>query len=520
VAALPHDEFERIDQPVFHWARHRPDAPAVCEGGTVRSYAQFGADIERAAAFLTARGVQAGDRVLIVFENGLAAATLILAAARAGAWAVPLNARLSAREIESIRAHARPRISLYAVGNSPDAEAHAARDGASGAPGLEFLRVRCRMAEGGAEAERDSGPPGDRVAALIYTSGTTGAPKAVMLSHGNLLFVARRNGRVRALGPSDRVYGVSPISHVFGLSSVFLSALYRGARIDLVPRFQPEAAARALAEDGITVFQAVPAVYPRLLALAAARGAPLAAPALRYASAGGAPLDLSLKREVEAMFGVLLHNGYGLTEASPTVAITAVDGTCDDDSVGVPLPDVEIMIVDRRGDRLPAGETGELWLRGGLVMKGYYRDPDGTAEVLTPEGWLRTGDLARLSEDGRLYIVGRLKELIVRSGFNVYPAEVEGVIAGHPDVALAAVVGRARNGNEEVVAFVQPRPGSAPDPEALAAFAAGRLAPYKRPAEYILRDRLPATAAGKILKHELKLELEAAAGPMGPGGRA
>jgi acyl-CoA synthetase (AMP-forming)/AMP-acid ligase II len=180
---------------------------------------------------------------------------------------------------------------------------------------------------------------------------------------------------------------------------------------------------------------------------------------------------------------------------------------------------VEVRIVDQDGAALPTGEVGELWVRGGLVMKGYYRDPRRTAEVLTPEGWLKTGDLARLSEDGNLYIVGRLKELIIRSGFNVYPAEVEGVIAGHPEVALVAVVGRARDGNEEVVAFIQPRPGVTPNAGDLAAFAAARLAPYKRPAAFLIRDHLPVTAAGKILKHELKRELEAA-GPVDPGGRA
>ena len=158
------------------------------------------------------------------------------------------------------------------------------------------------------------------------------------------------------------------------------------------------------------------------------------------------------------------------------------------------LPDIaiyiealEARIVDDSGTALRPGEVGELWVRGGLVMKGYYRDPEHTAKVLTPEGWLKTGDLARFSEDGNLYIVGRLKELIIRSGFNVYPAEVEGAIAEHPDIALAAVIGCPANGNEDVVAFVQPRPGATPDPEDLAAFAAARLAAYKRPAAFLIR---------------------------------
>ncbi len=519
VSELPQAGFDRIDEPVAFWARHRPAAPAVREGGRVRSYAEFAADIERAAAFLAERGVRPGDRILVVQENGLAAVAFLLAASRIGAWAVPLNARLAWPEIEAIRGHARPRVTLYTLGVSPDAEAHAARDGAAGAAGLEDLGVAYRMTERDVEPEAESGPERDRVAALLYTSGTTGAPKGVMLTQGNILFIAERTCRIRRLGPGDRIYCVLPTSHIFGLAAVFMGSLHDGGLIDLVPRFTPEETARALAEDGVTLFSGVPAIYAHLVALAAARGAPLAAPRLRYISVGGAPLDLALKREVEAMFGIPLYNGYGLTETSPTVSTTAIDDPRDDDSAGTLLADVEVRIVDRDGAALPTGEVGELWVRGGLVMKGYYRDPGRTAEVLTPEGWLKTGDLARLSKDGNLYIVGRLKELIIRSGFNVYPAEVEGAIAGHPDVALVAVVGRARDGNEDVVAFVQPRPGVTPNAEDLAAFAAARLAPYKRPSAFLIRDQLPVTAAGKILKHELKRELEAA-GPMDPGGRA
>jgi acyl-CoA synthetase (AMP-forming)/AMP-acid ligase II len=346
-----------------------------------------------------------------------------------------------------------------------------------------------------------------------------------MLSHGNLVFAAGRSSFTRNASRDDHNYGVLPLSHVYGLTAMLLATLYRGARIELVPRFDPAAAARALAEDGITLFQGVPAMFSHLLGLAKARGGPLAAPALRNLSSGGAPLDPALKRAVEAMFGVPLQNGYGLTETSPTISVSRHEEPNDDVSTGPPLPGVETRIVGPEGAELAAGEIGELWVRGGLVMRGYYRDPAGTSQVLTPDGWFKTGDLAQMSPAGDLIVAGRLKELIIRSGFNVYPPEVEAAIASHPEVALAAVVGQAAiashpevalaavvgrpvPGNEEVVAFVQPREAGTLDLDHLAAHVAERLAPYKRPAEYLLRETLPLTAAGKVLKQALKSELE------------
>jgi acyl-CoA synthetase (AMP-forming)/AMP-acid ligase II len=483
----PLDAFARIHEIVDHWAERAPDAPAASGAGRLLSYAELAAAGARAAAALSGQGLRAGDRLILVIENGLAAAVLLLAASRTGAWAVPVNARMTGPEIAAIRGHARPRLSLYTTGVSPEAAAHAKEDGAAAAAELTELEVAWRREAGDPEPEPGDGS--DPIAALLYTSGTTGAPKGVMLSHGNLIFAAGRSSFTRNASRDDHNYGVLPMSHVYGLTAMLLATLYRGARIELVPRFDPAAAARALAEDGITLFQGVPAMYSHLLGLAKARGVPLAAPALRNLSSGGAPLDPALKRAVESMFGVPLQNGYGLTETSPTISVSRHETPNDDVSTGPPLPDVETRIVGPEGAELAAGEIGELWVRGGLVMQGYYRDPERSAEVLTPDGWFKTGDLAQLSPAGDLIIAGRLKELIIRSGFNVYPPEVEAAIASHPEVALAAVVGRPVPGNEEVVV-------------------AERLAPYKRPAEYLLRATLPSTAAGKVLKQALKSELE------------
>jgi acyl-CoA synthetase (AMP-forming)/AMP-acid ligase II len=325
-----------------------------------------------------------------------------------------------------------------------------------------------------------------------------------MLSHRNLLFAAMTGAGLRRLAPGDRVYAALPVSHVFGLASVSMSALLAGAALHLVPRFTPEGLAAALAHEGISVVPGVPAMYARLLDHLRRTGRAVLAPRVRFLYAGGAPLDAQLKADVEALFGQPLHNGYGLTETSPTVSQTRLDAPRADLSIGPPVPGIEIRIVDGEGRAVGHGATGELHVRGPNVMLGYYRAPELTAAALGADGWLRTGDLARADEAGNLFIAGRSKELIIRSGFNVYPIEVEGVLNQHPAVSQSAVVGRAVAGDEEVVAFVELRAGAAATAEELRAFAAERLAPYKRPGEVVVLAALPATSTGKVLKSRLR----------------
>jgi acyl-CoA synthetase (AMP-forming)/AMP-acid ligase II len=358
--------------------------------------------------------------------------------------------------------------------------------------------------EAAAVAEAVPDDPAAEVATLIYTSGTTGTPKGVMLSHSNLLFAARSGATLRRVGPGDRVYAALPISHVFGLASVALSTLFAGAALHLVPRFTAEGFATALADEGLSIVPGVPAMYARLLDYAGRTGKPVTAPRARFLYAGGAPLDPQLKADVERVFKQPLHNGYGLTETSPTISSTRIEAPRDDLSVGPPVPGIELRICAPDGRVLPCGEVGELHVRGPNVMLGYYREPALTAEAIDREGWFNTGDLARMAPDGALFIVGRTKELIIRSGFNVYPVEVEAVLGQHPAVAQAAVVGRTVPGNEEVVAFVELRAGAAATAAALRAFAAARLAPYKVPAEIVVMAALPASATGKVLKATLR----------------
>ena len=351
--------------------------------------------------------------------------------------------------------------------------------------------------------------PVKQVAVLIYTSGTTGTPKGVMLSHDNLLISAKTTAHIRKMNEDDKIYLVLPISHIVGISLLIMTLMV-GGTVRMVSKYDPAATARAIAEEGVTILNGVPATYQRLLEYKSVSGVEqLARGSLRLIAVAGAPLDLNLKSRVEKEFGLPLLNGYGITECSPGISGVRFDAPRSDQAVGTLLPGVEARVRTLDGIPTARGEVGELHVRGRNVMLGYYRAPELTAKVIDSEGWFNTGDLARFDGDC-LYIVGRTKEMIIRSGFNVYPAEVEAVLSSHKDVVQSAVVGRAADGNEEIVAFVQLLPGSRVTPEELMSFIRFQLTSYKRPSEIVILDALPATSTGKILKHKLAESLRGA----------
>ncbi len=445
---------------------------------------------------------------MIVAENCRAFIAVLLASASMDAWPVLVNARLSARELDQIRDHCGARRVVYTTSVSPHATEHAKTDGAVIGDVGDLGQIGIGPLNEGVNPEPTDPDAANRVAALIYTSGTTGLPKGVMLTHRNVLFIAAGAARIRTLTPEDRLYGILPMSHAVGLSVVLLGTLLSGATLYLAPRFDPMRARGVLEQDHLTVVLGTPAMFSLLLQYAKLRGLKsLVFPKLRIISSSGAPLHHAIKSGIESLFGMVLHNGYGVTECSPTIAQTRIEAPRSDISVGPVFPGVEIKLVGPDRKPVPEGGVGELWVGGPSIMKGYYRAPEETAAAIDSDGWFNTRDLARL-EDGNLFIVGRTKELIVRFGFNVYPAEVEAVLNAHPGVVQSAVIGRTIEGNEEVIAFVQLIPGSSVTGLELAEHAAGHLAPYKRPSQVLIVPAMPVTPTGKVIKDELAKMVE------------
>jgi len=342
----------------------------------------------------------------------------------------------------------------------------------------------------------------DDDAVILYTSGTTGVPKGAELTHANLYKNAEvTTTTLLTADQGDVIMGCLPLFHVFGLTCGMNASVISGATLTLLPRFDAGQALEMIARERVTIFEGVPTMYSALLH--SPERATTDVSSLRLCVSGGAALPVEVLRQFEEAFGVAILEGYGLSETSPVASFNHPDRERKAGSIGTPIAGVEMRVVDEAGNDVPQGEVGEIAIRGHNVMKGYWGKPAETAAAI-PDGWFRTGDLARVDEDGYFFIVDRKKEMIIRGGYNVYPREIEEAIHEHPAVAEVAVIGIPHDSlGEEVGAAVALKPGATATPDELKEFAKQRVAAYKYPRHVWLVDALPKGPTGKILRREV-----------------
>jgi long-chain acyl-CoA synthetase len=449
---------------------------------------------------LGSKGIRPGDRVGIMLPNVPYFPAIYYGALRAGAIVVPMNVLLKAREVGFYLSDPEVKI-LFAWHGFLEA----AEQGAKDAGGVEVVPVKPGEIEGLIFAHEPDDEvverAGDDTAVILYTSGTTGKPKGAELTHDNL----RRNVEVAVslfeMGLDDTIFAGLPLFHSFGQTCTMNAAIYGGATITLLPRFDPGKALEVIARDRCTVFEGVPTMYGALLHHPDRDKADVST--LRVCASGGASMPVEVMRGFEEAFGCKILEGYGLSETSPVASFNHPDRERKPGSIGTPLAGVEFRLVDDDGADVGPGEIGEILIKGHNVMKGYWNQPEATAEAIK-DGWFATGDMAKVDEDGYFFIVDRKKELIIRGGYNVYPREVEEVIYEHPDVREVAVVGvpHAELG-EEVGAAIALKEGARADVEELKAFVKEQVASYKYPRQIWLVDELPKGPTGKILKREI-----------------
>lgn len=515
---------------IWHWLERRadidPDKPAVIDGPQVLSYRALRDRVAALAGGMRTLGVGRGDRVAVLSINRAEYIEVVFAAARLGAIVVPLNWRLTVAELafqvddsEPMMLFVDPELQGLAEGLRAQHEAgvirtHVAFDG-DGAALPRALRYSALLEHPAAFPQGRFEDP----LLILYTSGTTGRPKGAVLTQATQLWNSLNIGMGVSLTAADVTLNVLPMFHAGGIGLFTLPSLHVGATAVLLRKFDPGDAVRLIRAHGVTAMFGVPAIYLTLLEHEAFRRADLRR--VRF-SCGGAPCPLTI---IEAFRhrGLLFQQGYGLTETAPTfLIIPAHDAFRKAGSAGKAAVHTEVRVVDDEGRDVPPGGIGEVWARGPNLFTEYWRRPEATAEAFVPpedgvegsEGhagwWFRTGDLARIDEEGFIYIVDRKKDLIISGGENIYPAEVEDVLYRHPAIAEAAVIGVPDARWAEVPkAIVALRPEHSLTPEELVRFCEGKLARYKIPKSMAVVDALPRNASGKVLKRLLREQFSA-----------
>lgn len=500
--------FPAFPDPVRFWSRVRPERLALVDrgSGTRLTYAGLDREVVRWTAILRDFGIGRGDLVGVLAGNRHEVAELFFACGRLGAALLPLNWRLSPRELAGVIEDALP-VLLLREGRFREL-ADASLVGVEEAPGLGWVDLEdaARLAVLPGDEGPDAAVGPEDPALVLYTSGSTGKPKGAVLPHRQILWNAVATTTAWELGPADVAPVSTPLFHTGGWNVFATPLWHRGGTVVLLDGFDADDFLSAVEEEGITVALTVPTQL--LMLMESPRwGRPL--PALRFFVSGGAPCPAALAERVRAS-GYRFREGYGLTECGPNCfALSSEESARRPGSVGRPVPFLETRLETADGREAAPGEAGELLLRGPQLFAGYLRDPVRTAEALTPDGWLRTGDLARRDADGVYSICGRRREMFISGGENVFPAEVEAALADCPGVADVVVVGVADPKWGEVGrAFVVPRAGAAPDEAEVVAHARARLAGYKVPKTVVFLEEIPRLGSGKPDRRALTETME------------
>jgi long-chain acyl-CoA synthetase len=485
-----------------------PDAPAVKLDDAGLSYAELDYASARVAGLLAARGVDAGDRVGIMLPNVPYFPVVYYGILRLGAVAVPMNVLLKGRETAFYLKDPEAKV-VFAWADF----AEHARSGAAAA-GAECIEVRPDDFEALLSVTRPRREVTPRAegdsAVILYTSGTTGTPKGAELSHGGLARNCEASIGLFTMSRDTVTLGALPLFHTFGQTCAMNATLAAGGCLTLLARFDPGKALEVIARDRVSVFEGVPTMYGAMLHHPDAATADVSS--LQVCACGGASLPVELMRAFEERFGCIILEGYGLSETSPVASFNHPGRPRKPGSIGTPIAGVQMKVVSDTGEDLPAGEVGEIVIRGHNVMKGYFNRLAATAEAIDGDGWFHSGDLARMDEDGYFFIVDRKKDMILRGGYNVYPREIEEVLYEHPAVREAAVVRVPHEElGEEVGAAVVLKDGATATAGQLQAFVKEQVAAYKYPRHVWLVDELPKGPTGKILKRQIEVPAEAPA---------
>jgi fatty-acyl-CoA synthase/long-chain acyl-CoA synthetase len=491
-------------------ARENPGREAVYDGQRRFTYHELDLEAARLAQALSARGIQNGDRVGVSLPNWHETVIIYFAAAKIGAVLVPFNPKYRLHEVQHILSNSGARLLFV----SEEFDQHV---GIGAVPGNveEVITVRFRkenlatyddlIAAGDPQAlVKAEIDPADDVFCVLYTSGTTSAPKGAMLTHLAIVTAGLNISSVIHCSEEDVFLIAAPLFHVFGMCPNLMAAVYSQAKMVLMDKYHPQKALEWIQEERVTVHNAVPTMYIKEVNEPNVSSYDLSS--LRVGMTGGAACPAETLKAVKEIMKMRVCTGYGLTEA-PSLTNTLYE---DEDrnileTVGKALPGLEIRIVNEKRETLPHGEVGEIACKGLCVMKGYYKDPEQTAKVLDEDGWFYTGDLGTMDEHGYVRFVGRIKEVIIRGGYNIYPREIEELLYQHPKVLEAAVIGLPDQVmGEKACAVIRLKEGMQSSKEEIISYLEPLLARYKLPEQVVFVDSFPMTGSGKIQKHILR----------------